>query len=485
MKTVRQALVLVGLLALIPSNARGAEQCVSSVAEFNTYMDAQVSSASTVKLTFTVTGVNLDDYFNGKGWLAELADTRCSAGGGVASLKVYGNSSPLDTAHPPGTMKLEYGSYCCATAPCPVERWADPMPGSPIFSQPSQVCNVAETVTPSIVSYDIQCDGGTLYHAEGANTDNMPIDKAAVLSEVTGGHAMTNATATNVEICFELAGSPVGSQKVEVMEDVTVSPQYPTSVYPDANDLACGNGDGTTYLQFDLSSINGSIKKAALYVHSGADSSATGTGADVMSVGDTSWSEKTLTWNARPALGAKLGRIDGVSPDSWYTTDVSGAVKGPGKFAFALAPAATDADTAHFLSKEASTTLKPYLLLQVLEVDGDGDGYNDGPDCDDADPAVHPGAFESCDGTDNDCDGTIDDGCPGVGGAGGGGWSGTAGTIPKAGNGGNGASSGGTEDSAGGFACGVVGCDGARTAVLASLLSLLGLALLARRCAER
>jgi Tol biopolymer transport system component len=67
----------------------------------------------------------------------------------------------------------------------------------------------------------------------------------------------------------------------------------------------------------------------------------------------------------------------------------------------------------------------PFLELYW---DGDGDGYGAsaswtselvappgfvalGGDCDDADPARNPGAVDSCNGVDDDCDGLVDEGC--------------------------------------------------------------------------
>ncbi len=46
----------------------------------------------------------------------------------------------------------------------------------------------------------------------------------------------------------------------------------------------------------------------------------------------------------------------------------------------------------------------------IVIIDEDGDGFNSDDDCDDTDPNVYPGAPELCDSTDNNCDGSVDEG---------------------------------------------------------------------------
>ncbi len=53
---------------------------------------------------------------------------------------------------------------------------------------------------------------------------------------------------------------------------------------------------------------------------------------------------------------------------------------------------------------------KAGYLARVAELtDHDGDGYVQQDDCDDADASVFPGATETCDGVDDDCNGLVDD----------------------------------------------------------------------------
>jgi hypothetical protein len=62
-----------------------------------------------------------------------------------------------------------------------------------------------------------------------------------------------------------------------------------------------------------------------------------------------------------------------------------------------------------FLAERAADLADELACLEGdREVDRDGDGSGC-MDCDDRDPAVHPGAFESCNRVDDDCSGLVDD----------------------------------------------------------------------------
>ena len=62
-----------------------------------------------------------------------------------------------------------------------------------------------------------------------------------------------------------------------------------------------------------------------------------------------------------------------------------------------------------FLAQRAHDVADELACLDgEREVDRDGDGYGC-LDCDDRDPAVHPGAFETCNRQDDDCSGLVDD----------------------------------------------------------------------------
>lgn len=52
------------------------------------------------------------------------------------------------------------------------------------------------------------------------------------------------------------------------------------------------------------------------------------------------------------------------------------------------------------------------LGVQNFCPDNDNDGFDAAGDCNDQNPNVFPGASESCDSIDNNCDGTVDEGCP-------------------------------------------------------------------------
>jgi hypothetical protein len=68
-----------------------------------------------------------------------------------------------------------------------------------------------------------------------------------------------------------------------------------------------------------------------------------------------------------------------------------------------------------FGSGDRGTPGAPNDLCDAVTHDIDGDGTPDGTDCGPTDPGTHPGAVESENGRDDDCDGLVDEHAPAVG----------------------------------------------------------------------
>jgi MYXO-CTERM domain-containing protein len=401
-------------VAFAPATA-AAETVCGTVEEFNAAMAADATQTDDVTLTYDLVGVNPSDFAESKGSIAQMRNTACATGQD-AVIKVYGTSEPLNESHPPGTLKMEHGNSCCP-GDCG-EQWADPNASAVIFVDGTETCHVTMWIKPDSVGYTLECSNGT-FDALGENPLGNLVDRIAVLEYILedGGTTweMPNATATNDEVCWVSMPSDMESVTVPVLEDVTVGPSWANTVFPDVGDLAV-EADGTAaYLKFEVPEIQGKITQARLFMHTSTAPSSDGDGGEVHAVMDSMWSEDTLTYGARPMVdAASLGRMGPGAADTPLSLELGTAVSSPGTYTFAVVSPPTDGNGTHFWSKEGSASAAAYLKIDYEVMDGDGDGTPNGPDCDDADPAIGPGAEELCNGVDDNCDGDTDEGCEGV-----------------------------------------------------------------------
>lgn len=173
---------------------------------------------------------------------------------------------------------------------------------------------------------------------------------------------------------------PVGSAAADAIDQVTTTIDVVSTVtlYPihDAYlqgttlfnniDLRVENGNRVSYLQFDLSTIDGDIESMELGLTVGSDA---GNGTiNILDGSHSNWTETALSTTNAPTQGASLATSSGaLAIGQSYSYDVSSATVANDKVTFIVTMDAGGNDVS-FASKENTTYAAPTLKVTVSEL---------------------------------------------------------------------------------------------------------------------
>ncbi|RMG93408.1 MAG: DNRLRE domain-containing protein, partial [Chloroflexi bacterium] len=113
----------------------------------------------------------------------------------------------------------------------------------------------------------------------------------------------------------------------------------------------------TTYLQFDLQGLSGTVTNARLemLILSGA------TMFDVAGVADNSWQEMTINANNAPVIGSVINSSGPIVAGTWVSIDVTSYINGDGIYSLAL----TTADSGRTLLYSRESGNPPRLIVET------------------------------------------------------------------------------------------------------------------------
>ncbi|HYM64489.1 MAG TPA: DNRLRE domain-containing protein [Gaiellaceae bacterium] len=157
---------------------------------------------------------------------------------------------------------------------------------------------------------------------------------------------------------------PVATQVFTAAHDAYVLQGSPTTVGNDAHLRArkTSSSNAHSYLKFEVTGLSGPPSAAKLRLHVTDASPNAGpvvTAANTTPAGSP-WSETSLTWNTKPALGASaLSSVGAVAVGTWVEYDLKSVIAGNGTYTFALTGGSSD--PAWFSSAEGANP--PQLVV--------------------------------------------------------------------------------------------------------------------------
>jgi len=230
-------------------------------------------------------------------------------------------------------------------------------------------------------------------------------DYEITVTPPAGSSAVTNHTLssdTNLQI-----GSTVSTtftHTLDVAHDSYVREDDPSTTATDESNQNFGSGlelhlrqpDGSLgrygYLKFTVPALGGTVTSAKLRLQSTTETNS----VQALAVASNSWTETTIKWNNRPAIGELLGSGTPSAAGAVFEIDlpVASIPTVPGELSFALNE--TGNSFGKLASKENTTSgiQKPQLIIVTGDPDTDGDGLSDTLDPDDDNDGI-PDAAET------------------------------------------------------------------------------------------
>ncbi|WP_367870725.1 DUF5060 domain-containing protein [Luteolibacter sp. Populi] len=340
---------------------------------------------------------------------------RCLAKPGVAYLvQLYnGGSSTLDLtgASGPFTVKWYDPRNGGATVPAPDLEGGSVVPlGSPPDSPTEDWIVLVQAVgsggtgtnNPPVVSAGVDksafLSGGTVaVNLAGSVSDDGLPDEFALTRSWTkqsgpGAVSFSSTTASITTATFAVPGSYVlrltaNDSELQAFDEVAVTINLPQSgghrSFAPTQDAYLQNGENfndtalrverttrvrTSYLQFDLATLDATPTGAVLSLTEGADDSGGIVTLRLYATATGDWSEGTLSGANAPAKGQELAVFTGAVADgATVDFDLGMHIAGPGAYGFILEIDASSRDVA-FASKEyATVAARPVLTVATIE----------------------------------------------------------------------------------------------------------------------
>lgn len=150
--------------------------------------------------------------------------------------------------------------------------------------------------------------------------------------------------------------------------DVTISPTDDTFVSQSAPTKNYGSDpalkvdlEKISYLKFDFAQLSAPVvTKATLRAYVTNDSNVTQT---IKEVADNSWTEATLNFTNKPALGATIGQISGTVLSTWKEIDITAWVQSHAGSVASLAIDTTGNNNLYLGSRQSTT--QPVIIVQT------------------------------------------------------------------------------------------------------------------------